>query len=264
MNSYLITGGNLRDRLEKVNQQLTTYDPSTGSTPSTPLKTSSLTTSPLRAGLQLNHPHPDLLIVQADPSVRISHIREAIQFLSRKPYQANIKAIVITEAEKMTIQAQNAFLKTLEEPPADSLIFLSSPNEDLLLPTIISRCQVIRLSNNQLISNQELLASYFLLLKSLLQARVGERLKLIEPYEKNREEAIKFCKEMTIVLRNNLINKNQLTINNQPFDWFDKAHHKFAQGKQLAIIIKSFQFSLDLLKANVNVRLVLDNLVINL
>lgn len=225
MNSYLIVGSTFQDRLRRVNLSLATYH------------------------LSLNRPHPDLLSIQPDPSVRIRHIREVQQFLSRKPYQANIKAVVIAEAEKMTIPAQNAFLKTLEEPPEDSLIFLCSPNEELLLPTIVSRCQVIHLNqNNQLINDQKLLTSHFSLLKSLLQAKVGERLKLIEPYEKTREEALKFCEEMIIMLRNGLINKTKPISNNL----------------QLATIIKSFQQAFNLLQANINVKLVMGNLVINL
>ncbi len=55
---------------------------------------------------------------------------------------------VITDAERMNKQAQNAFLKTLEEPPADSFFILSSANKSLLLPTTISRCQLLTLLKN--------------------------------------------------------------------------------------------------------------------
>jgi DNA polymerase III delta prime subunit len=232
VNSYLIIGGNLNNRLDKINQLLLEYN------------------------LILSSPHPDLLSIQADPSVKIRHIREAQHFLSRKPYQAKIKALVVPEAEKMTIPAQNAFLKTLEEPPANSLIFLSSPGEEILLPTIISRCQLIRLSTNQLINNQELHTSHLSLFNSLLKAGIGERLNLIEPYEKDREEAIKFCEDMTIVLRDNLINKNQLTIN--------PSTKLRVNNQQLTIIIKSLLQTIIYLKANVNIKLALDNWVIDL
>ena len=55
---------------------------------------------------------------------------------------------VISDAERMNKQAQNAFLKTLEEPPADSLFILASANKSMLLPTTISRCQLLTLLEN--------------------------------------------------------------------------------------------------------------------
>jgi DNA polymerase III delta prime subunit len=233
MNSRLIVGATFQDRLKQINLLLTTYH------------------------LSLNKPHPDLLSIEPDPSVRIRHVREAQRFLSRKPYQAEIKAVVVGEAEKMTIPAQNAFLKTLEEPPADSLIFLCSPNEELLLPTIVSRCEVVRLNqSSQLINDQKLLTSHFSLLKTLVHAQAGERLKLIEPYEKTREEAIKFCEEMIRVLRSNLINKVQPILRLRS--------GQATYNLQLTTIIPSFQQAFNLLQANINVKLVMDNLIINL
>lgn len=57
-----------------------------------------------------------------------------------KPYSSKYKIYIIDEAEKMNIQAQNAILKTIEEPPAYGIIILLTTNADLFLPTILSRC----------------------------------------------------------------------------------------------------------------------------
>ncbi|MGN0480414.1 MAG: ATP-binding protein [Lachnospiraceae bacterium] len=57
-----------------------------------------------------------------------------------KPYSSRYKIYIIDEAEKMNIQAQNAILKTIEEPPAYGIIILLTTNADLFLPTILSRC----------------------------------------------------------------------------------------------------------------------------
>jgi len=226
MNSYLIIGATYQERLQKVKFVIENY----------------------KLKIVNWENHPDLLVIQPDPSVRIRHIREVQQFLSLKPYQGEIKAVVISEAEKMTIPAQNAFLKTLEEPPAHSLIILSCQNEDQVLATIISRCQIIKINSKyQIPIDQKQINNYQLLITNLSKAKVGERLKLIEPYEKTRDEAIKFCQEMIIILREMLIKQNS------PLD-----------NSQLIIMIKSFQQSLNFLQANVNVKLVLDNLVINL
>ena len=73
---------------------------------------------------------------------------------------------IITDAERMNKQAQNAFLKTLEEPPADSLFILTTSNSSMLLPTTISRCQQLMILSNKCRYNFEGAADLF---KSLHQ-----------------------------------------------------------------------------------------------
>ena len=60
--------------------------------------------------------------------------------MSIKPYSGKWKIYIVNEAEKMTVQAQNALLKTLEEPPEYGVILLLTSNVNALLPTILSRC----------------------------------------------------------------------------------------------------------------------------
>ena len=62
-----------------------------------------------------------------------------------KPYYGPKKIYIVNEAEKMTVQAQNALLKTLEEPPAYGVIILLTTNMDSLLPTILSRCVALHM-----------------------------------------------------------------------------------------------------------------------
>ena len=64
-----------------------------------------------------------------------------------KPYQGPWKIYIIAEADLMTVQAQNALLKTIEEPPAYAVIFLLTENAEALLPTITSRCVMLKLRN---------------------------------------------------------------------------------------------------------------------
>jgi len=77
-------------------------------------------------------------------SIKIDQIRDAQNFLSYKSYYGWFKTIIIDSAERMTFEAQNCFLKNLEEPKGNTIIFLISSKPDLLLPTIISRCQEIK------------------------------------------------------------------------------------------------------------------------
>ena len=79
-------------------------------------------------------------------SIGVDDIREQINdTIQIRPYSANYKIYIVDEAEKMTVQAQNALLKTIEEPPAYAVIMLLTTNPDGFLPTILSRCVQLKL-----------------------------------------------------------------------------------------------------------------------
>ncbi|NQY64077.1 MAG: DNA polymerase III subunit delta' [Alteromonadaceae bacterium] len=87
---------------------------------------------------------PDhLLIDNEDKTIGVDDIRQANYFLEKTAQLGQAKTIMIAGADKMTIAAANALLKTLEEPSKGSVIILLTPDVDLLLPTIISRCRLI-------------------------------------------------------------------------------------------------------------------------
>lgn len=93
--------------------------------------------------------HADLHILEPLPDKRdisIEQVRELQQVLSLRPYEANRKACLIHPAERMTIGAANALLKTLEEPPGHAVMILLATQADLLLSTVRSRCQHLRFS----------------------------------------------------------------------------------------------------------------------
>lgn len=92
--------------------------------------------------------HPDVIWVQHEKanSIGVDDIREQINdTIMIKPYSSSRKIYIMDEAEKMTIQAQNALLKTIEEPPSYALIILITINEEAFLPTILSRCIQLKL-----------------------------------------------------------------------------------------------------------------------
>jgi len=76
--------------------------------------------------------------------ISIDQLREIQRELSLRPYEAPRKACILEPAERMSVNAANSLLKTLEEPPGNAIIILLSENADMLLPTIRSRCQLIR------------------------------------------------------------------------------------------------------------------------
>jgi len=92
--------------------------------------------------------HPDLHILEPNPDekqIKIDQVRAFEQRLSFRAFQGGRKIGIIPEAERLTTQAMNALLKTLEEPPADTVLILTCSNRSRLLPTIVSRCQILRL-----------------------------------------------------------------------------------------------------------------------
>jgi DNA polymerase-3 subunit delta' len=89
--------------------------------------------------------HPDIVTVSPDGQfIKIDQVRDIGEQLGLNPLLARRRVIVVTEAERFNEPAANAFLKTLEEPPADTLIVLCAEDATSLLPTIVSRCVPVR------------------------------------------------------------------------------------------------------------------------
>jgi len=92
--------------------------------------------------------HPDLIYVKHEKpgSIGVDDVREQINdTIMIRPYSSYYKIYIVDEAEKMTVQAQNALLKTIEEPPAYAVIILITTNQEAFLPTILSRCVQMKL-----------------------------------------------------------------------------------------------------------------------
>jgi DNA polymerase-3 subunit delta' len=87
--------------------------------------------------------HPDVWAVRPESKLRvitIEQIRELLQTIYLKPVQARFKVAVLVGADRLNVHAANAFLKTLEEPPANSILILLSTAPERMLETILSRC----------------------------------------------------------------------------------------------------------------------------
>ena len=98
----------------------------------------------------LSSNHPDIIQVthEKPTSISVDDIREQVnQDVMIRPYNSQYKIYIIPESDMMTEQAQNAILKTLEEPPEYAIFFLLVENTEKLLPTINSRCVMLRLRN---------------------------------------------------------------------------------------------------------------------
>ncbi len=92
--------------------------------------------------------HPDIIYVghEKPNSIGVEDVRRQINGdVAIKPYSSVYKIYIINEGEKMTQQAQNALLKTLEEPPAYAVLIILTTNLNALLPTILSRCVILNM-----------------------------------------------------------------------------------------------------------------------
>lgn len=99
-----------------------------------------------KQALSSNHPDIIRLVHEKPNTISVEDIRTQInQDMGIKPYQGPYKIYLINEGEKMTVQAQNALLKTLEEPPEYGVIIILTSSVESLLPTILSRCVVFNM-----------------------------------------------------------------------------------------------------------------------
>ncbi|MFO7918873.1 MAG: DNA polymerase III subunit delta' [Anaerolineae bacterium] len=90
--------------------------------------------------------HPDVTFMKPEGRhLKIDQVRELQHTLSLSPIEGRWRVCIITDFQQATTQAANALLKTLEEPPSRVVLLLTATDADLLLPTIVSRCQVLAL-----------------------------------------------------------------------------------------------------------------------
>ena len=150
--------------------------------------------------------HPDIIFVTHEKpnSIGVDEIRDQlVNDIVIRPYESEYKIYIIDEAEKMTMQAQNAILKTIEEPPAYAIILLLTTNPEALLPTISSRCVTLNLrpvKNSQvkdyLMSNMHVPDYRAEILASFAQGNVGKAIQAAESpdFAKITEDAVSLLK----------------------------------------------------------------------
>lgn len=152
-------------------------------------------------------------VKQNTASIGIEDIKQMQKKIFLKPIKSEQKAIIIDEAELLTIEAQNALLKILEEPPAHTLILLSTSTKETLLPTILSRCQVIQLEEDQMKLSDKEKEEIKNFLQILPEMGIGERLKKAEQLAKDKGKAIEWITKIILVLRANMLQSDNATVN---------------------------------------------------
>jgi len=166
------------------------------------------------------HNQPDIIYVSHDkPNViSVDDIRQQLNNdIVIKPYNSKYKIYIVDEAEKMNVQAQNALLKTIEEPPTYGIILLLTTNADSFLPTILSRCITLNLKT----VNEDLIKSYLMkkyqipdyqadVCAAFAQGNVGKAIQLAASDEFNELKAaalsiVKKLEDMDLYELNQLI-----------------------------------------------------------
>ena len=133
--------------------------------------------------------HADLTIIQADAeggTLKVDQIREARRTLTLKPYQSKYRVSIFLRFQEANDNAANALLKTLEEAPSYAVLILTADNPEQLLPTIVSRCEVLRLRPLRIeevqreLETRELGSGRAKLIAHISGGRFGYALRLIE------------------------------------------------------------------------------------
>lgn len=208
MHAYIITGGNEETRSDYIKDLIITRSVS---------------------------PHDCITINPEPTSIGVDSMRGVILRLSIHPVASPFHAVIVRDAHTMTTEAQNAFLKTLEEPVGNAIIILESKEPDALLPTILSRCQLVNLGNTTQYSDEEI-NTCIDTLKLLGEVSVGKRLQKIDTFAKTQPDALTFVNLAISSLHKEL------------------EHHNFQKAK----LLRNFLIARTQILGNITPKLALD------
>lgn len=168
--------------------------PATLITGPSPQKTIKRLCQKLANPLSVNN--PDILIIKTDHG--INRIRQIKNFLTQKPFSHTTKIVIIYEADRLQIPAQNALLKTLEEPGSNRYLILTTAKPSSLLPTIISRCRLINLSWSVSAPSQPLIP---------IHTNQAKNLKLSQQLSTNKQSILPLMQQQLAFLHHQLIHR---------------------------------------------------------
>lgn len=177
----------------------------------------------------------------AEGAIGIASVREFQKQLIMAPYNSAIKMGVVKDAQALTVEAQNALLKTLEEPPPRTRLVLEAPSSDMLLPTIASRCHIIHLKESEWEQND--VTAIMAVIDQIAGAPIAQRIELIDEISKTRDDAKLWVGKAIAAVRKNML-----------------------EGKErnAAKILRGLLTAQNQLSGNVTPKLVLDNLFLSL
>ena len=185
----------------------------------------------------------DVFVLETEKALGITDIRTVTKQVFLTPLRGSEKAVILECFYGATIEAQNAFLKVLEEPPLSTTIIMLS-QDNFFLPTILSRCKLIELDRSVTLSRDEE-SEYSNILENLRIMKIGEKLKLAQDLAKGRQEALNFIEKLIVVSRNKMVESEE------------KQEYK-------TIIEVLQKYYKEIKRSNVNLRLGLENLFLEI
>lgn len=138
-------------------------------------------------------------------SIGIDEIKNLHGKIFLKPIKSEIKVVILDQAHLLTTEAQNALLKVLEEPPQHTAIILSADSTEQLLPTILSRCQIISLTPDELKLDNAEIQEFEDFIDKLPDMKIGQKLKKAEELAKDKDQAIEWIGKLILVLREKML-----------------------------------------------------------
>ena len=183
----------------------------------------------------------DILSVDTAPSIGIEEVKQFQKKIILSPLQGKTKAGIIRNAHTLTIEAQNALLKTLEEPPRNTILILTTVSKELFLPTILSRCTLIEEKSEKSVSREK--QAYREFVHDFLTWSVAQRLHEAEKISKTKESAIFWLEEALLYFRCLMVSETNSTY---------------------APLIRQLQFHYQLLNnTNANTRIIMEHLFLS-
>jgi hypothetical protein len=148
---------------------------------------------------------PETFIIHPEKqSIGIDQIRQLKNLLPQKPASGHHRFAIIHLAETLTIPAQNALLKLLEEPPTHTTVILTAPSKHSLLPTIQSRCQLVNIVTPSPLTKSQL-QDQSKTFQNISDSSISQRLTLAPKLVSSRSSAIEFCQSQSRFLHQQLI-----------------------------------------------------------
>lgn len=186
----------------------------------------------------------DIDILQSEKSLGIGDIRELNKKIFLKPVESEKKAVILEAFSGITIEAQNAFLKLLEEPPINTIILILASSLDFVLPTVLSRCSVINSEKNKNLSQEEIETNTRIITSLRFSSNA---LIIAQDFSKDRETALNFLEKLIITLEESVENSVDYT------------------PAELGKILRKLQETYTVIKTtNISPRFALENCFLNL
>lgn len=190
----------------------------------------------------------DMISLPADaPTIGIEDIRDFQRALALAPQNSPAKVGVLHDIHRLTSEAQNALLKTLEEPPPNTYLLAETSTPDVLLSTILSRFSLVSIGTNDTV-DQTTIEEYEKIITELFSATPGRSLQLLEKYAATREDAKIFVENALFAARSLLLTGDTKEVSSKKVAQL--IHHLFAAQTHLSV--------------NVNPKLVIDNTVLQI